>query len=50
MAQLLENAYKEFVYSNYLTVPDNDSMQEIKDAYADLILKGFRSSHSGSKA
>lgn len=40
MAQLLENAYKEFVYSNYLTVPDNDSMQEIKDAYADLISKG----------
>ncbi|MDE6035195.1 MAG: transglutaminase-like domain-containing protein [Ruminococcus sp.] len=37
LAQLLQSRYKEFVYRNYLYVPDNENMNEIRTAYADII-------------
>lgn len=37
IAQLMQSKYRDFVYENYLTVPDNQNMQEIRDAYADIL-------------
>lgn len=37
IAQLMQQKYKEFVYDNYLKVPDNQNMQEVRDAYADIL-------------
>lgn len=37
IAQLMQQKYKEFVYDNYLKVPDNQNMQEVRDAYADIM-------------
>lgn len=37
LAQLMQERYKEFVYENYLTIPDNESMQEVQEAYADIL-------------
>ena len=37
LAQLLQSRYKEFVYKNYLYVPDNENMEEIRTAYGDII-------------
>ncbi|MDE6781911.1 MAG: transglutaminase-like domain-containing protein [Ruminococcus sp.] len=37
IAQLMQDKYRDFVYKNYLTVPDNQNMQEVRDAYADIL-------------
>ena len=37
MAELLQNQYKEFVYANYLKVPDTKEMAEVQEHYADLL-------------
>lgn len=37
IAQLMQNRYRDFVYENYLTVPDNENMQEIREAYGDIL-------------
>lgn len=37
LAQLMQERYKEFVYENYLNIPDNESMQEVQEAYADIL-------------
>ena len=37
IAQLFQSRYKEFVYANYLDVPDNKNMREIREAYADIL-------------
>lgn len=37
MAELLQNSYKKFVYENYLDVPDNKDMDEVREAYSDLV-------------
>lgn len=37
MAELLQNKYKEFVYANYLKVPDTKEMAEVHEHYADLL-------------
>lgn len=37
IAQLLQNRYRDFVYANYLNVPDNENMQEVREAYADIL-------------
>ena len=39
MTELLHNSYKDFVYNNYLTVPDNPKMNEVREAYKDIISK-----------
>lgn len=36
MAELLENQYSTFVYDNYLDVPDNSAMQEVREAYSEI--------------
>ena len=36
-AQLFQSRYKDFVYENYLDVPDNENMREIREAYADIL-------------
>lgn len=46
MAQLLQNSYKDFVYKNYLDVPNTKAIQEVKEAYSD-ILKGDISTVKG---
>lgn len=37
IAQLMQEKYRDFVYENYLTVPDNQNMQEIREAYGDIL-------------
>ncbi|MDE5557429.1 MAG: transglutaminase-like domain-containing protein [Ruminococcus sp.] len=37
IAQLFQSRYKDFVYENYLDVPDNENMREVRDAYADIL-------------
>jgi transglutaminase-like putative cysteine protease len=37
MAELLQNDYKKFVYENFLDVPDNQDMAEVRAAYSDLV-------------
>jgi len=37
IAQLMQNRYRDFVYENYLKVPDNENMQEIREAYGDIL-------------
>lgn len=37
IAQLFQERYKDFVYENYLTVPDNENMQEVREAYSDIL-------------
>lgn len=37
LAQLLQNSYKDFVYKNYLDVPNTQAMKEVEDAYADIL-------------
>ncbi len=37
MAELLESEYKEFVYDNYLEVPDTETMREVRTAYSDIL-------------
>ena len=37
LAELMHNSYKDFVYENYLKVPDTAAMKEVEDAYSDII-------------
>lgn len=37
MAILLQNNYKEFVHKNYLQLPDNSNMKEIREEYSDIL-------------
>lgn len=37
LGQLLQTRYKDFVYNNYLQVPDNKNMKEVREAYGDII-------------
>lgn len=34
---LLESNYRSFVYKNYLQVPENDDMDDVREAFADII-------------
>ncbi|MGN0677810.1 MAG: transglutaminase family protein [Ruminococcus sp.] len=37
MSMLIENQYRNFVYENYLSYPDNDDFKEIYNAYSDIL-------------
>ena len=37
LAALIENEYRDFVYNNYLSYPDNKSFEEINKEYYDII-------------
>lgn len=37
LAQLMQKRYKDFVYENYLEVPENENMREIREAYGDIL-------------
>lgn len=37
LSEVLQYKYKEFVYDNYLQVPDNNNMNEVRNAYLGLI-------------
>lgn len=37
LAELMQDKYKQFVYENYLQVPDTKAMNEVRDAYSDII-------------
>lgn len=37
MTALLENKYRDFVYNNYLQLPDNKNMDEVRKEYGDII-------------
>lgn len=37
LGQLLQTRYKEFVYNNYLQLPDNKNMDEVREEYADIL-------------
>ncbi len=49
MAALLENKYRDFVYENYLQLPDNHNMDEIREEYSDLITKGNSAATASEK-
>ncbi len=49
MAELLQNSYKDFVYDNYLQLPENDNMNEIADAYADIISEASNAQTASEK-
>lgn len=40
MAELLENSYKNFVYQNYLQVPETKAMNEVRAEFSDIIELG----------
>lgn len=44
MLHLLESGYRDFVYDNYLQLPDDRNMNEIREEYADILekAKGIR--------
>lgn len=48
LGQLLQTRYKEFVYNNYLQIPDNKNTEEVREAYAD-ILQYAENAHSASE-
>lgn len=37
MNMLVENKYRDFVYENYLSYPDNEEFQEIYNEYSDIL-------------
>ena len=37
LAILLEEKYSNFVYENYLRIPDTDAMDEVRQAYSDVL-------------
>lgn len=37
ITSLLENKYRTFVYENYLQVPDNSNMDEVRAAFSDIL-------------
>lgn len=39
LTSLLENQYKAFVYENYLQVPDNANMNEVRQAFSEILAK-----------
>lgn len=44
-ADLMQQSYRSFVYRNYLQLPDNKNMDEIRAAYSDILsLKGSANS------
>ena len=39
LGQLLESKYRDFVYDNYLKVPDDRDMKEVREAFSDILDK-----------
>lgn len=37
LAELLENDYRDFVYENYLQIPDTDDINEVRREFADIL-------------
>ncbi|WP_303789966.1 transglutaminase-like domain-containing protein [Ruminococcus flavefaciens] len=37
MTKLMQESYRDFVYQNYLDVPDTAEMEEVRQAYSDII-------------
>lgn len=37
MTELLENDYRDFVYKNYLAVPETSDMKAVRDEYSDIL-------------
>lgn len=48
LGHLLQTRYKEFVYNNYLQIPDNKNTEEVREAYAD-VLQYAENAHSASE-
>lgn len=48
LGHLLQARYKEFVYNNYLQIPDNKNTEEVREAYAD-VLQYAENAHSASE-
>lgn len=49
MATLLENEYRDFVYANYLQVPENSNMKEVRKEYSELINYAASAESPGQK-
>lgn len=49
MAELLQNSYKDFVYENYLQLPETSAMDEVRNAYSDILDLGASASSSADK-
>ncbi|MDE7137443.1 MAG: hypothetical protein K2O29_03155, partial [Ruminococcus sp.] len=48
LGHLLQTRYKEFVYNNYLQIPEDKNIEEVREAYAD-ILQYAENAHSASE-
>ncbi len=48
-AELLEDRYNKFVYDNYLQVPDNKNMDEVRAAYSDILDKAAQAKTAEDK-
>lgn len=49
MAALLENKYREFVYDNYLQLPDDKNMKEVRKEYNTLIAEASEAETAADK-
>lgn len=49
MAALLENKYRNFVYDNYLQLPDDKNMKEVRKEYHSFIEEASRAETAGDK-
>ena len=47
MTELLENDYRDFVYKNYLGVPDTSDMKAVREEYADILSSADINTASG---
>lgn len=37
LSEFIQSYYKDFVYENYLQVPDTEDMEDVRDAYSDIL-------------
>jgi transglutaminase-like putative cysteine protease len=49
MAALLDNKYRDFVYENYMQIPDNENMDEVYTAFEDILSESDSSSTAADK-
>lgn len=49
LAALLENKYRDFVYDNYLQLPDNKNMDEVRKEYGDIISEASDAKNAAEK-
>lgn len=49
MTSILENQYRTFVYENYLQIPDNVHMDEVRELFSDILENGVPADTASDK-